>query len=143
MDIQPVFTLDTSVPFSRPDITLAVRHDLFPAEVTFTPAHEAAAITMPKCRVLVTLDAVFVFTDGPRGPSLVFYDRLDDIDGANATGFTFVPSTPAVHDVATVAALPTNRCGCGSRLRGARLFGRISYVPSPAATPTPTPTPTP
>jgi hypothetical protein len=134
----PAFTPHEQEHFSDPATTFAARHDLFPAEVCFVadtdshPGATAADIMLPKCRVLIGVSEVYVFTDGPRGPVLAFYDELAEVSGDARTGFAITPANPGIHAVRSLTVAPTNRCGCGSRLRGFRPFGRISYVPAPA-----------
>lgn len=141
--LTPFFNPGAIEHFTDPEHSLAVLHDLFPAEVCFSatplpPADghggaQAANITLPKCRVLISPDAVYVFADGPRGPVLAFYDELDPAAPPVQTatkGYDLTPANPGTHSVSAVSVEPTNRCGCGSRLRGYRPFGRISYIPS-------------
>lgn len=133
----PFFDPGATEHFTDPARTVAVLRDLFPAEVTFyanTDAHpgaSASAITLPKCRTLISPDEVYVFTDGPRGPVLAFYDTITEPPTSTPTkGYVLNPANPYQTDVSSIQVEPTNRCGCGSRLRGYRPFGRISYIPS-------------
>ncbi len=123
-------------------MSIKTLHDLFPAEVSFTGpdgsqpgALPSAVMTLPKCRVLIGLDSVYVFIDGPRGPVLAFYDDLPAdaaaYTGDLVSGFVVTPPSSASTGIGSLTVRPTNACGCGSRLRGFRPFGRISYVPSP------------
>jgi len=132
--LQPRFTPNDQERFSDPERTVGVLHDLFPAEVTAQPilGATAADVVLAKCRVLIAPDAVYVFTDGPRGPILAFFDQTASFTGSLQTGFTLTPANPGLHQVQSLTAAPTGRCGCGSRLRSFRPFGRISYIPSPA-----------
>ena len=134
--LQPRFTPNDQERFSDPERTVGVLHDLFPAEVSFRaatiPGATAADVVLAKCRVLIAPDAVYVFTDGPRGPILAFFDQTASFTGSLQTGFTLTPANPGLHQVQSLTAAPTGRCGCGSRLRSFRPFGRISYIPSPA-----------
>ena len=132
----PAFTPHQQERWESPQSSYAVRHDLFPAEVAFTGPGGLSVMTLPKCRVLIGVDSVYVFIDGPRGPVIAFYDELpadpaDAYTGDLMTGFTVLPSHPEQTGVITFTVRPTNACGCGSRLRGFRPFGRLSYVPSP------------
>ncbi len=138
--LTPFFNPGAQESFSDPTRILAVHYDLFPAEVHFQadltnhPGATASAIMLPKCRVLISPDAVYVFTDGPRGPVLAFYDTLAPDNSLAQTptkGYLLTPASPTLTDVSAISVEPTNRCGCGSRLRGYRPFGRISYVPTP------------
>lgn len=133
--LTPRFTPHSQEHFSEPGLTVQARLDLFPSEVTFTTTSEAgaSALQLPKCRTIVTPTEVFVFTDGPRGPVLAFYDGLAPGTQPEPTptkGYLLTPDNPGTHQVTQISVEPTNRCGCGSRLRGYRPFGRISYVPS-------------
>ncbi len=107
-----IFDPGATEPYRNPDIRFAARNDLFPAEVSVN------GITFAKTRVLIGAEDIYVFSDGPRGPVLVFYDRLDDLD---------LPTVVTTQTTLTVT--PTNGCGCGSRLRGFRPFGALTYLP--------------
>lgn len=113
-----IFDPGATEPYRNPDLRVAARRDLFPAEVTVTIPDTPAAVTFPKTRVIIGAEDIYVFSDGPRGPVLVFYDRLDDID---------LPTV--VTSDTTLTVTPTNGCGCGSRLRGFRPFGALTYLP--------------
>lgn len=137
MDLEPFFLPHAEEAFSAPETTVSVWHDLFPAEVSFTispvgsPDASTSQLTLPKCRVLIGPEGVFVFIDAPRGPALAFYDTVAEgsLSGEWRTGYDLAPAT--LLDIESVQIRPTNRCGCGSRLRGYRPFGRISYAPQP------------
>lgn len=135
----PAFTPHEQERFSPPDPNAAygVRFDLFPAEVSFLPpatdGAPSALMTFPKCRVLIGTESVYVFIDGPRGPVCAFVDHYDaeTLTGDLPVGFELDPASPDLTGVGHLSIRPTNACGCGSRLRGFRPFGRLSYIPSP------------
>lgn len=142
--------------YTDPAASVEVWYDLFPSEVAFVsfdPATGPSELTLPKCRTLIGPSGVYVFTDGPRGPVLAFYDAIDPnlLRGALSTGFDVVPVSPGITGVTDVRIRPTSACGCGSRLRGYRPFGRIAHRPTPellplgapATEPAPVPEPAP
>ena len=145
MDLSPLFLPNAEEHFTSPEDAVTVWHDLFPAEVTFTitpvgdPDAGATALTLPKCRVLIGPSGAFVFIDAPRGPALAFFDTISpgSLAGEWRAGYDLTPAT--LLDIENVEIRPTNRCGCGSRLRGYRPFGRISFSPQPEPTPAPAP----
>jgi hypothetical protein len=119
-----IFAPGETDPYRNPELAFAARRDLFPAEVTVTvtptaTAPTTTAVTFAKTRVIIGAEDIYVFSDGPRGPVLVFYDRMDDLD---------LPTVTTTE--ATLTVTPTNGCGCGSRLRGFRPFGSLTYLPT-------------
>lgn len=135
----PAFTPHAQERWETQPSSYGVRHDLFPAEVSFLDLDGTAAMTLPKCRVLIGVSDVYVFIDGPRGPVLAFYDELTPdgpdgevaVHGDRTSGFEVLPLNIVATGVSHITVRPTNACGCGSRLRGFRPFGRLSYIPSP------------
>ena len=89
-----------------------------------------------KARVIVTTDALFVFIDSPAGPAVALRARLDSAHGDRTNGyiFTFTPppdtsgDEPVARAQATVKVVPSQGCGCGSRLRSFTPFTPMRYT---------------
>jgi hypothetical protein len=93
-----------------------MRCDVYPAGVTFSFGEHS----YPRARAMVTTDRVIVLVEGggPSGVSVLYDERLEDVTGDNRQ----VVATTADGDVTITRQ---NGCGCGSRLRGYRPFGRM------------------
>jgi len=120
-------------------LTPLIRLDLFPAEIS--SPNGTVLINHEKARVIVTTDALFVFVDSPQGPAVALKARLDSAHGNRTDGYTFTftppPDTtsedPAPRTQATVRVVPSQGCGCGSRLRSFTPFTPMRYTnPGPS-----------
>lgn len=105
-----------------------IRADVFPASVRLQKQGEEAFEVIDKARVIITLDHVYVFLDGMPEFKTAFSDRLT----------SYTPPIPATRVRKAVDLLNRNAlietedgydvqfqrmssCGCGSRLKNARL----------------------
>lgn len=120
-----------------------IRADVFPVVITLTNEAENDEITIEKARVIVTLDHVYIFQDANPTPAIVFEDRLT----------SYTPPIPATR-VRRAADLQNNfatfetedgftakfqrmsSCGCGSRLKRARIDDLLTNgsIPQAAST---------
>lgn len=117
-----------------------VRTDVFPAILQLvTP--DGTESRYDNCRVILTLDSAYVFTDGQPTPTRVFEDRLT----------SYTPPVPQVRartvaqrmdrtanfeteDGYTATFMRGSGCGCGSRLKTAQLSVLFPEDNKPAAT---------
>lgn len=108
---------------------LQIRTDMFPALVRLIDPSSGEAVVHDKCRVILTLDHMYVFQDaGAKAPSRIFEDRLT----------SYTPPVPAprvrkafdlmdrsakfeTEDGFTGTFVRASGCGCGSRLKTATL----------------------
>jgi hypothetical protein len=107
-----------------------MRADVFPASVrikeTAKPDEDAKVID--KARVIITLDHVYVFLDGVPEFETAFEDRLTSYTPPvkatrvkNAAQLLNRYATLETEDGYTVTFQRMSSCGCGSRLKNARL----------------------
>lgn len=101
------------VPHQRAAGTVAVRVDVFPAIVSFSFMDNPYA----KARAILTADEALILVEAGSGPAVLYQERLEDVQGDRRT----VVATTADGDITITRA---GGCGCGSRLRGYRPFGR-------------------
>lgn len=127
-----------------------VRADVFPAVLTvappdaspassLSPVSPAPARTLEKVRVIVTLDAVYVFQDASGGPQLIFSERLAEYTPPPALPPRATPqqvralrreATLTTDSGKTLAFHRSDNCGCGSRLKGFDPFDSITQYSS-------------
>lgn len=92
--------------------------------LTFSGEKPPQTRRVDRCRVIVAFDKLFVVTDSPEGPTLVFREIVIDY---------YYDKTAKTHHIQTetgkVAVVGKDRnCGCGSRLRGWSLTKHIETV---------------
>lgn len=87
-----------------------LRVDLFPAEI------ETDLGIRGDKRVVVTDTHFLVFADSPIGPVLAYNSPLVDFEGSNKVGWT------ATTETEVFKFKRAQSCGCGSRLRGVRIY---------------------
>lgn len=114
-------TMLTPVPHAMVRGTVAVRADVFPANVEFSFLDDQVS----KSRTIVTADEVIVLAEGVRGgnPNVVYSGRLEDVTGDRKA---LVATT--ADGVVTITR--GSGCGCGSRLKSYRPFQRAVRMPS-------------
>jgi hypothetical protein len=111
-----------------------IRLDLFPAQVS--SPDNSVYFTHDKARVIVTTDALFIFTDSPAGPAVALKARLSSAHGDRKDGYTLTyfppPDTstepPTPRALATLKVTPSGGCGCGSKLRAFTPFTPMRYT---------------
>lgn len=101
----------TLVDHTPEDRTVALRSDVFPANVTFS----FATHNYPKVRSIVTADEIIVLVDGAYAPAVLYRGYLEDVVGNQAQ----VVATTSDGEITISRA---QGCGCGSRLRSYRPF---------------------
>ena len=106
---------ETPTPHQVIDGPVKVRNDVYPADVTFS----FGANPYNRSRAIVTADRVIVLVESGNGAgAAVLYDeRLEDVTGDRKQ----IVATTADGEVTISRA---SGCGCGSRLRSYRPFGR-------------------
>lgn len=99
---------------SLPDASY-VRLDLFPATHTPTPQEQEKK----DLRVIITDRHLLIFGDGSAGPALIQQHVIDTYLGRNPTTkeWEIIDEEGQYHAISRRTS-----CGCGSRLRGARLY---------------------
>lgn len=112
-----------------------LRADVFPARVVFHRSGSEPEV-YEKVRVVVTVDALFVFKDSAQGPTLSFFERLAKYDPGVPTHrrTRARPARPALATTNSGIEVTFSRlgsCGCGSRLRS---FDPFSQIPMAAST---------
>lgn len=117
-----------------------LRADVFPAVVVVAPADSDSPATslsklpedhrlVEKCRIVVTLEEVLIFTDSASGPQLVFAEPLVDYTpppkGRATIRNMYTPreATLTTESGKTIAFHRSSSCGCGSRLKSFNPFG--------------------
>jgi hypothetical protein len=106
--------LNTSpIPHQKSEGAVAVRADVYPANVTFS----FGLNPYPRTRAIVTADTVLVLVEGGGGAAVLYESRLEDVSGNRAQ---LVATTAD----GTVTITRQTGCGCGSRLRSYRPFAR-------------------
>lgn len=123
-----------------------IRADVFPAVLTVSPPDAPAPADstslhptqrrLDKVRVVVTLDAVYVFQDHHQGPQLIFSERLSSYTpppppsrAGRALPNSRTPPRQATLQTdsgKTLAFYRDGHCGCGSRLKGFNPFDSIT-----------------
>jgi hypothetical protein len=103
----------TPTPHQVIDGTVKVRHDIYPATVVFSFADNPYT----RARAIVTVDRLLVLVEGGSGAAVLYDERLEDVSGNRRQ----LVATTADGDV-TISRQAG--CGCGSRLRSYRPFGR-------------------
>lgn len=104
-----------------------LRADVFP--VVFTATHpDGTTSSFDKARVVLTLDHVYVFQDAQPQPALVFDDRLTSYTPPikatrvkRAQDLVNRQATFETEDGYTGSFYRMSGCGCGSRLKNARV----------------------
>jgi hypothetical protein len=86
---------------------------VFPADVQFS----FATHPYPKARAIVTADEVIVLVEDGNPPGVLYQARLVDVSGTRQ-------ALTAITEDGTVTITRAGGCGCGSRLRSYRPFGR-------------------
>jgi len=101
------------VPHEKVGGAVAVRTDVFPAAVSFSFGDNPYA----KARAIVTADSLLVLVEGGTAPGVLYEGRLEDLtfNGRTATVTT---------EDGEITIARASGCGCGSRLRSYRPFGR-------------------
>lgn len=102
------------VPHERAAGTAAMRADVYPASVVFS----FDTNPFPRSRAVVTADRVIVLVEAGRGIGVLYDERLEDVSGDR----NMVVATTADGQVTITKQ---GGCGCGSRLRSYRPFGRM------------------
>lgn len=104
-----------------------VRADIFPANLLLTKS-DGEEKTFDKVRIVITLDHVYVFQDDHPKPSIVFEDRLTSYTPPvratrvrKATELLDRTAQFETEDGYSAKFLRTGGCGCGSRLKTAKL----------------------
>jgi len=113
----------TPVPHQRVGGTVPVRADIYPANVQFSFGVNRHTRT----RAIVTADKVLVLVDASSGPAVLYESRLEDVQVVDRRQMV---ATTADGEV-TISR--QGGCGCGSRLRSYRPFGkaiRMEQVPA-------------
>jgi hypothetical protein len=90
-----------------------VRHDVYPATVAFSFAENPYT----RARAIVTVDRLLVLVENGSGAGVLYDERLEDVSGTRHQ----LVATTADGDI-TISRQAG--CGCGSRLRSYRPFGR-------------------
>jgi hypothetical protein len=103
----------TPTPHKKAEGAVAVRADVYPANVTFT----FGVNPYPRSRAIVTADTVLVLVEGGSGAAVLYEGRLENYTGDR----TQLVATTADGEVTITRQ---GGCGCGSRLRSYRPFGR-------------------
>lgn len=111
-----------------------IRLDLFPAIVK--SPDNSVFFTHDKARVIVTTDALYIFTDSPNGPAVALKARLSSAHGDRRTGYTltYLPpadettTPPTPRSLVTLTVTPSDGCGCGSKLRAFTPFTPMRYT---------------
>jgi hypothetical protein len=94
--------------------------DLFPAVVTDLLTGLELG---DELRVAVTDNYLYVLTDTPDGPEMLFQEPMRDFFGHTKTGYTAETAFNMYH----IKRAPN--CGCGASLRGIYLFTDLPYIP--------------
>jgi hypothetical protein len=104
------------IPHQKTEGAVAVRADVYPANVTFS----FGVNPYPRSRAIITADTVMVLVEGGSGgsgASVLYEGRLEDYSGDR----TRLVATTADGEITVTRQ---SGCGCGSRLRSYRPFGR-------------------
>lgn len=107
---------DPPVPHERGG-TMAMRADVYPASVSFSFGQHRFS----RARAIVTADRVIVLVEagiGPSGIGVLYNEKLEDVSGDR----NHVTATTADGQVTITRQ---GGCGCGSKLRSYRPFGRM------------------
>jgi hypothetical protein len=102
------------VPHQKTSGTVPVRTDVYPATVEFS----FASNPYPRTRAIITADTVLVLVEGGQSAAVLYEERLEDVA---TVGRRQIVATTAD---GTVTIARQGGCGCGSRLRSYRPFGR-------------------
>ncbi len=101
------------IPHRKTEGAVAVRADVYPANVTFS----FGVNPYPRSRAIITADTVTVLVEGGSGAAVLYEGRLEDYSGDR----TRLVATTADGEITVTRQ---SGCGCGSRLRSYRPFGR-------------------
>jgi hypothetical protein len=93
--------------------TVPVRTDVYPATVAFS----FGTHNYSKARAIVTADSILVLVEAGTAPGVLYEGRLENL---TFNGQTAVATT----EDGDVTISRAGGCGCGSRLRSYRPFGR-------------------
>jgi len=114
---------DPPVPHKRVGGTVPVRTDVYPANVSFS----FGTHSYTRSRAIVTADTVIVLVENGSGPGVLYEGRLEDVNLVDRTHLM------AVTEDGEVTISRQGGCGCGSRLRSYRPFGRaVRMAQAPA-----------
>jgi hypothetical protein len=116
---------DPPVPHRRSGGVTPVRSDVYPADVAFSFATNPYS----RARAIVTADTVMVLVENgtPSGAGVLYEGRLEDVNLVNRTHLVAVTADGEVTITRQAG------CGCGSRLRSYRPFGRaVRMAKAPA-----------
>jgi hypothetical protein len=109
----------TPVPHQRISGTVPVRADIYPANVVFSFADR----TYEKARAILTADkAIILVEGGGHGAAVLYEGRLEDVE---------IVARKELIATTAEGRITISRgggCGCGSRLRGYRPFGRAVHL---------------
>jgi hypothetical protein len=103
----------TPIPHERTGGVTQVRTDVFPAAVSFSFGDNPYA----KARAIVTVDSILILVEAGSAPGVLYEGRLEDL---TFNGRTAVATT----EDGEITISRAHGCGCGSRLRSYRPFGR-------------------
>jgi len=113
---------------------VSIIYDLFPSTVEVNGEYREKLRTI---FVYAPTPTLYVFSDGPQGPGLLFSAPYDPnlIFGDSKTGFdVYAGVSPANPTIASVVSVrPYANCGCGSKLRGLRPFSTMRHTAAPAS----------
>jgi hypothetical protein len=101
------------IPHEKVPGSVMVRTDVWPATVSFSFGENP----FTRSRAIVTADSILVLVEAGTGPGVLYESRLEDLtfNGRTAT---------AVTEDGEITIARAGGCGCGSRLRSYRPFGR-------------------
>lgn len=102
------------IPHSRVGGTVSMRADVFPAGVTFS----FASNPYTRSRAILTVDKILVLVEAGTRVGVLYEAKLEDVSGDRKQ----VLATTADGEVTITRQ---TGCGCGSRLRSYRPFGRM------------------
>ena len=121
-------------PWAQQNQDVSIIFDLFPANVDI-PGQSFSKVRATF--VYAPMPMLYIWSDGPRGPGLLFSAPYDPnhIYGDNASGFdVYAGLDPAAPTIASVVSVrPHGNCGCGSRLKTLRPFSTMRHTAAPAS----------
>src|SRR4051812_21458529 len=101
-------------PHERTSTTMAMRADIYPANVVFSFGQNPYT----RARAIFTADRVLVLVEAGVGVGVLYEAKLEDFSGDRK-------QMTALTADGTVTVTRQSGCGCGSRLRSYRPFGRM------------------